>query len=103
MPFILPYAERMTDNAHRETTTAPTTPGTAANPATVSSTAYGVRIVAGVLLIVVFGGLPTVIEGPPLWAAVLGLVGVVAGAVLIGLAVNAMIRERRNRTRAARR
>ena len=68
-----------------------------------SSTAYGVRIVAGVLLIVVFGGLPTVVDGPPLWAAVLGLIGVIVGAVLVGMAVNAMIRERRNRSRAARR
>lgn len=96
----------MTDNArtetHREPAAAPTTPGTAANPATVASTAYGVRIVAGVLLIVVFGGLPTVVDGPPLWAAVLGLVGVIVGAVLVGLSVNAMIRERRNRSRARR-
>lgn len=81
---------------------APQTPQSEANPATASSTAYSVRIVAGVLLIVVFGGLPTVVEGRPLWAAIVGLVGVVVGAVLIGMAVNSMIRERRARNRAGR-
>ncbi|MFC3848687.1 hypothetical protein ACFORJ_00690 [Corynebacterium hansenii] len=79
---------------------APQTPQSEANPATASSTAYSVRIVAGLLLIVVFGGLPTVVDGRPLWAAIVGLAGVVAGAVLIGLAVNSMMRERRARNRA---
>ena len=50
----------------------------------------------------VFGGLPTVVEGRPLWAAIVGLVGVVVGVVLIGMAVNSMIRERRARNRAGR-
>ena len=54
------------------------------------------------LLIVVFGGRPTVVEGRPLWAAIVGLVGVVVGVVLIGMAVNSMIRERRARNRAGR-
>ncbi|MFD5867453.1 hypothetical protein ACFWGD_02405 [Corynebacterium sp. NPDC060344] len=88
--------------ANRSERHAPQTPQSEANPATASSTAYSVRIVAGVLLIVVFGGLPTVVEGRPLWAAIVGLVGVVVGVVLIGMAVNSMIRERRARNRAGR-
>lgn len=103
-PAILPYPGRMTDatpaNPNPPQRQAPETPQSEANPATASSTAYSVRIVAGLLLIVVFGGLPTVVEGRPLWAAILGLVGVVAGAVLIGMAVNSMLRERRARARA---
>ncbi|MBP2333014.1 hypothetical protein [Corynebacterium freneyi] len=82
---------------------APHTPQSDANPATATSTAYSVRIVAGVLLIVVFGGLPTVVDGRPLWAAIVGLIGVIAGAILIALAINSMIRERRARNLAARR
>ena len=64
------------------------------------SAAVSVATAIITLLIVVFGGLPTVVEGRPLWAAILGLVGVVAGAVLIGMAVNSMLRERRARARA---
>lgn len=105
-PAILPYPGRMTDatpaNPNPPQRHAPETPQSEANPATASSTAYSVRIVAGVLLIVVFGGLPTVVEGRPLWAAIVGLVGVVVGVVLIGMAVNSMIRERRARNRAGR-
>lgn len=94
----------MTDDARRQPRHtdphAPATPASAAHPATVSSTAYGLRIVAGILLVVVFGGLPTVVDGRPWWAALLGLIGVLAGAALIGLAVNAIIRERRELARA---
>lgn len=99
---ILPYPDGMNaaTPANHSERHAPQTPQSEANPATASSTAYSVRIVAGLLLIVVFGGLPTVVEGRPLWAAILGLVGVVAGAVLIGMAVNSMLRERRARARA---
>lgn len=81
---------------------APETPQSEANPATASSTAYSVRIVAGLLLIVVFGGLPTVVEGRPLWAAMVGLAGVVVGVILVAMAVNSMLGERRARNRAAR-
>lgn len=90
----------MTDATPNRDNSAPETPQSRAHPATTTTTAYSVRIVAGVLLIVVFGGLPTVVDGRPLWAAILGLVGVIVGAVLIAAAVNSMMAERRARNRA---
>ncbi|MBV7295047.1 hypothetical protein KRX51_03830 [Corynebacterium sp. TAE3-ERU12] len=67
----------------------------ASEEATTTSTAYSVGAVAGLVIIAVFGGLPTVIEGQPKWAAIAGVVGVIVGAVMLGVALNGVLRERR--------
>lgn len=68
-----------------------------ANPATATTSSYSLRMVAGVIIIVVFGGLPTVVPGRPAWAAIAGLVGVVIGFIMVAIAVNNAIKERRAR------
>lgn len=65
--------------------------------ATVNSTSYSVRAVAGLVILVLFGGLPTLIDGRPMWAAIVGLIGVVVGALMLGFALNGAFREKRRR------
>lgn len=63
-----------------------------ANPATTTTSAYSLRAVAGLLIIVVFGGLPTLVEGQPMWAAFVGLIGVIVGFVMLAIAITNIIR-----------
>ncbi|WP_448851213.1 hypothetical protein [Corynebacterium sp. 335C] len=68
-----------------------------ANPATANTSAYSLRAAAGLLIIVVFGGLPTLVEGQPMWAAIAGLVGVIVGFVMLALAVTGIVKTMRAR------
>lgn len=67
------------------------------NDATVNTTSYSVRAIAGLVILVLFGGLPTLVDGRPMWAAIVGLVGVVVGALMLAFALNGAFRERRRR------
>lgn len=70
-----------------------------AGDATTASASYSVRAVAGLVIIAVFGGLPAVIDGPPPWAAVLGVLGVVVGGVMLIIALNGALKERQRASR----
>lgn len=60
-----------------------------------NSSNYSVRIIAGLILLVTFGGLPTMVDGRPLWAALLGAAGVIVGIVMLGLSLASILRNRR--------
>ena len=64
----------------------------ASGAATTTTSAYSLRAVAGLLIIVVFGGLPTLVEGQPMWAALVGLIGVIVGFVMLAIAITNIIR-----------
>ncbi|MBZ8177249.1 hypothetical protein GP475_12175 [Corynebacterium poyangense] len=61
---------------------------------------YNVRIIAALLLLVAFGGLPTMVDGRPLWAALLGAAGVIVAIIMLALSLGTILRNRRrNRVR----